>query len=129
MARLIWSGPEVLLTVIAAAKEAVDEAMAAMATEAQSNHPGWKSVTGRAEQSIRIVEPAKVSRASVRGRWGSTGVPYMNMLEFLHGRALISAHDKVKASLVTRLRTKYRFAAESKRGRRRREARRLRGRR
>ena len=62
--------------------------MAACEIDAKNDHPGWKNRTGNAEGSIRTVDKAKGDFRGAVGRWGSTGVNYMLMLELKRGSAL-----------------------------------------
>jgi len=89
--------------VIAASKRGIDDVLAAAVNEAKQNHPGWRNITGTAEGSMAIQQPAHEDRRGVVGRWGSMGVLYMIFLEILHGSALRHAADVTYPSLGRRI--------------------------
>ena len=61
---------------------------------------GWESRSGKAEQSIKVLQAAEVdSKKVVSGLWGSTGIYYMRFLEHEHGSALRTAGDDVYKGL------------------------------
>jgi HK97 gp10 family phage protein len=78
---LRWRGPEVAARVTKAAIWGVDKTLADCVPYAKRNHP-WKNVTGTAEGSIRVVQPATPEGLGVVvGRWGSVTVNYFIFLE------------------------------------------------
>lgn len=83
-----WKGAEVARRLAAASERAIDDTMGACTIDAKHSHPGWRNLTGNAEGSIRITDPAKRDLSGVVGRWGSLGVVYMLMLELKRGSAL-----------------------------------------
>jgi len=101
--RLNWRGEQVRQRVLAAARAGIDDTMAACANDAKSSHPGWKNVTGTAEGSIAIQQPAHEDGRGAVGRWGSMGVLYMIFLEILHGSALRTSADRNYPSLARRI--------------------------
>ena len=101
--RVNWRGEDVKRRVLAASKLGVDDTMAAAVNEGKQNHPGWSNVTGTAEGSIAIQQPAHEDGRGVVGRWGSMGVLYFIFLEILHGAALRHAADVTYPSLTRRI--------------------------
>ena len=83
-----WRGAELNRRMRSAAVMGIDDTMAACEVDAKADHPGWKNVTGTAEGSIMTVDKAKHDIRGAVGRWGSTGVNYMLMLELKRGSAL-----------------------------------------
>lgn len=104
-----WYGDRIIRKTRNAAEEAIDEIMARAVSHAKSNHPGWKSRSGRAEDSIQVLQSARTVRGRTFGTWGSAGVPYMRKLEFKHGRALIRAADATYKGLARTLRRRWQF--------------------
>ena len=93
---LEWHGDAHKKRLIKAAKKGIDKTLKEAATHARANHPGWESRSGKAEQSIKVLQAAEVdSKKTVSGLWGSTGVYYMRFLEHEHGSALRTAGDDV----------------------------------
>ena len=79
---LEWHGDAHKKRLIKAAKKGIDKTLKEAATHARANHPGWESRSGKAEQSIKVLQAAEVdSKKVVSGLWGSTGVYYMRFLE------------------------------------------------
>ena len=103
MSELKWRGKEVSKKIKRAAEIGINDTMARSVTLAKQSHPGWNNVTGTAEGSIRIVEPAKQARGSIFGRWGSAAVHYFLYLELFHGSALRSAAAKTYPQLAKRI--------------------------
>jgi len=99
-----WRGAQVKAKVIAAAKQGVDLTMIEAARHAKFNHAGWQNRTGIAEGSIRVQQFAANQGMHVRGSWGSVGVAYMGVLEYLHGAALRSAADAAYPNLPANIR-------------------------
>jgi predicted small metal-binding protein len=112
---LKWFGPEVIRTVNKTAEDSINEVMGKAVRHAKANHPGWKSVSGKAQDSIRIINKARVEGGNLVGRWGSMDVPYMLVLEFKHGRALIRAADATYKELPKTIRKRLRFAKAKRR--------------
>lgn len=75
--RLNWNGDDISKRVLNAMRRAADESMAAAIPVAKARTP---VVTGTAQGSIRL-EPARIFRDEVRGRWGSFDVNYFIFLE------------------------------------------------
>ena len=93
---LEWKGAEHKKRLIKASIKGVNRTMEQAAKHARANHPGWKSQSGDAEKSIKVVKSAEVdSKNEVSGLWGSTGVFYMRFLEHSKGSALRQAGDDV----------------------------------
>ena len=103
---LEWRGDDLIRKMREASKAAIDETMQEAVEEAKANHPGWQSDTGRAEASVRVIDPAKAKRGGTVGVWGSKGVRYVIFLEFLHGSFLRTAADRVYPKLAARIRRK-----------------------
>lgn len=85
---LDWKGEKVKKNSTKAAILAVDATMSACVLHARSNHsPGarggnrFESHTGDLERATKVVEPAKVDRKGVTGRWGAQGVAYARRIE------------------------------------------------
>lgn len=112
MMALHWRGREVSRRVKNSTVDAINATMDDMVSAAQKDHPGWKSITGRAEKSIRVLDRAQEKPKVIVGQWGSEGVPYMLRLEFRHGRALIRAMDRLAKTLPDNIRRRYRFARQ-----------------
>lgn len=112
---LKWYGPQVVRKVRQSSEDAINDVMQKAVRHARANHPGWSTVSGRAENSIKVQEPAKPVPTGVRGIWGSRGVPYMLRLEFSHGRALINAADRTYGELPKHIRTRFRFRRSGRR--------------
>lgn len=97
---LEWHGDAHKKRLIKAAKKGIDKTLKEAATHARANHPGWESRSGKAEQSIKVLQAAEVdSKKVVSGLWGSTGIYYMRFLEHEHGSALRTAGDDVYKGL------------------------------
>ena len=77
--RLDWRGDEVKHMVHAAERSALSETAEAAVRRAKTSHPGWKSVTGEAEASIRTMG-IEEKGPQLRARFGST-LPYFIFLE------------------------------------------------
>ena len=75
--QLDFKGKEVLSAVQNAAKDGIDETMAACVNEAKPNTP---VVTGALQGSIRFA-PAQVRRNAVEGEWGSFDIDYALAIE------------------------------------------------
>lgn len=101
--RINWKGADVRRRVEDAARMGIDDTMAAAGIEAKANHSGWKNITGNAEGSISITEPAHKEGGAILGRWGSKAVAYFIWLELKHGAALRTAADKTYKSLKRRI--------------------------
>ena len=86
--RVNWKGAEINRRLREASVQGIDDTMAACTVDAKDSHPGWKNVTSNAEGSIRTVDEAKHDIRGAVGRWGSTGVNYMLILELKRGSAL-----------------------------------------
>lgn len=98
-----WHGSDVERRVMEASAKGIDDTMAACANSAKNDHPGWNNITGTAEGSIAILQPARKSGNAIAGIWGSMGVRYMIFLEILHGAALRGAADRNYPSLKKRI--------------------------
>ena len=103
-----WKGELVKEAAYRAAETGIDQTMAATVIEAKTNHPGWNNVTGNAEGSISITQPAKRQSTKVFGRWGSMAVNYMLILEIKRGAALRTAADITYKTLIKRIRSAFR---------------------
>jgi len=101
--RIDWKGDDVRRHVEDAARKGIDDTMAASSIEAKTNHPGWKNITGTAEGSIGITQPAHKEGGLIVGRWGSRAVAYFIWLELKHGAALRNAADRIYPSLRRRI--------------------------
>ncbi len=112
---LKWYGPQIVRKMELTATEAIDDVMAKAVTHAKQNHPGWESESGKAEDSIKVLQPATVKGNKTIGIWGSLGIPYMLYLEFKRGHALTGAADAMYPQLPKTLRTKWRFAKAASR--------------
>ena len=98
---LEWNGDAHKKRLINAAKKGINTTMKEAVQQAKGNHPGWKSQSGDAEKSIKVVKSASVdSKNEVSGLWGSTGVFYMRFLEHAKGSALRQAGDDVYKRLT-----------------------------
>ena len=75
--KIDFKGKEVLSAVQQAAKDGVDETMAACVNEAKPNTP---VITGALQGSIRF-DPAQVRRNAVEGEWGSFDIDYALKIE------------------------------------------------
>lgn len=105
MATLKWNGDEILKRIRVAAADSINATMANAAQYGQRNHPGWRTITGRAQSSIDIVQFAE--SPSLFGLWGSRGVSYMIWLELNHGSAMRRANDiwgaRLKEEVIRRV--------------------------
>ena len=86
--RVNWKGAELNRRLRSAAAQGIDDTMAACTIDAKNSHPGWKNRTTNAERSIRTIDVARHDILGAVGRWGSTGVNYMLILEMKRGSAL-----------------------------------------
>ena len=103
-----WKGEIVKEAAYRAAVVGINQTLAASVIQAKTNHPGWNNVTGNAEGSISITQPAKRQSTKVFGRWGSMAVNYMLILEIKRGAALRTAADITYKTLIKRIRGAFR---------------------
>lgn len=103
-----WHGDEILERIRRAAEAEIMDTMVRAVQHTKQNHGGWENRTGRAERSIRIIEPARRVGSVVRGVWGGMGVVYLRRLEFEHGSALRNAAAATYAGIAERLRGRLR---------------------
>jgi hypothetical protein len=92
--RLEWKGEDLKGRAANAALRAIDETTEAAAERTRANHPGWKSITGTAEASIRSV-PARMLKRGPRGavEGGAGDAFYFVILEVKNGAAMRTAAD------------------------------------
>lgn len=103
---LIWNGAEIKAKMDAAAIEAINQTLKEAVDHAKNNHPGWKNVTGEAEASVQVLEPAESTAKGVSGAWGSK-LFYVPWLEIKNGSFLRAASDAIYPRLADRLREKF----------------------
>lgn len=77
--RVTWIGDEVKRKVHGAERSGLQQTAEAAVRRARSSHPGWKTVTGKAEASIRVLG-IEGQGSQLRARFGST-LPYFIFLE------------------------------------------------
>ena len=92
---LNWNGDKLKARMRRAKVEAINEIMAEVVQEAKAKHPGQRSVTGAAERSVQIVEPAKSTAKGAGGIWGAKGVRYVPILEYNRGAFLRAAESRL----------------------------------
>ena len=102
---LEWNAPALKKKLEKAAIKGVNRTLKEAVQQAKGNHPGWSNRSGKAEQSIKVLQAAEVdSKNEVSGLWGSTGVFYMRFLEHMRGSALRQAGDDVYKRLGKNIR-------------------------
>lgn len=91
-ARLFWNGEAIEAAAIKASRFGIDETMAKCIQDAKPNTP---VVTGALQGSIRL-EPARIQRARVIGRWGSFDINYALAVEAGHDGGIeeVKAHRR-----------------------------------
>ena len=107
--RLFWKGDQIKDRLLNAARQGIDETMAAGVVEAKNNTP---VVTGTLQGSIQF-RPARIEGDRVVGRWGSFDVNYAIYVETgTRGRPGVNmlrrAADQEEPKLLDRIRERYR---------------------
>lgn len=100
---LKWAGDAVKKHIAKATAGGINETMADAVSLAKGNHPDWQNRTSAAEGSVRIQSVASAAQGVIEGRWGSTGIHYVEHLEFWHGSFLRNAADEAYQSLKARI--------------------------
>ena len=101
---LEWKAPALKKKLEKAAVKGVNRTLKEAVQQAKGHHPGWKSQSGDAEKSIKVLKSAEVDGNEVSGLWGSEGVFYMRFLEHMRGSALRQAGDDVYKRLGKNIR-------------------------
>lgn len=96
--RLKWFGDDIKKRMIRASEIGINRTMALAVTQAKSDHGGWENVTGTAERSIRIQNPAQTLHDFTFGVWGSAQVEYFIWLEI--GTALREGYHTLRRAAV-----------------------------
>ena len=107
--RLTWKGDQIKKRWLEAARQGIDETMAAGVVEAKRNTP---RVTGALQGSIKT-ERARIEGDKAIGRWGSFDINYAIYVETgTRGRPGVNmlrrAADQEEPKLLDRIRERYR---------------------
>lgn len=103
-----WLGDAVQKRVEKAAMRAIDRTTQETAQYAKDHHPGWKSRSFIAEDSIGT-NPARLQKRRIIGNvtGGAGDAYYLMILEVKHGSALRNAADVVFPQVKPRLAEEY----------------------